>query len=538
MTTLPVDTLHHLSETDDASVRAFLRTIPYRAVWVSDPATEDPIAADVLDTLCQDGRRVSATDLAALNATIRAAERPVEHVLSIAHDTHTHAVCVRSLPITVDGQRRILMACRDISLEARLEDALKDARRRVQQLEYGQTIDADEAVQLALADTLTGLPNRRAFDAEMRAACTTGNAALCLMDVDRFKMVNDSLGHTVGDQLLKAIASNLQIHTRGKDFVSRLAGDEFAIVFHDISTKAGALEAVERILSTFRTRIDLGEVDLQVSLSAGVTAIARGSDPDTVFRAADVSLHTAKLERRAPLTAHAIEGATLEEHDALRRVKAVLSGGPLPLSVEPLVDAAGAPVAWRARFGDTVDIERLFATAHKFGLTTELTTKIAARALRAHTAGGRLQIPLPAMALFAPGAANTLLQVAASEGRSSSDVAVEVSTASAQTPEMVATTTALRLAGVGVVLTGWTLGLGDYDCLASGRFDAALIDAAALGDGMLDGPAADAVTAGVRLAGTCGLTIHAINAADAKSLHACGITGVIGPIATARTVAA
>jgi len=155
----------------------------------------------------------------------------------------------------------------------------------------------------AMHDSLTGLPNRAvlvdSLEKAIDAARTNGSqVGLMLMDLDRFKEVNDTFGHHFGDVLLKQVAFRLQNQRRGDDVVARLGGDEFAIVLPVIAdTQAAALTA-RRILNTLEQRFVIEAQVLEVGASIGIALYPEhGTDARTLLRRADVAMYTAKQKQ-------------------------------------------------------------------------------------------------------------------------------------------------------------------------------------------------------------------------------------------------
>ncbi|MBB5874023.1 diguanylate cyclase (GGDEF)-like protein/PAS domain S-box-containing protein [Allocatelliglobosispora scoriae] len=162
----------------------------------------------------------------------------------------------------------------------------------------------------ATHDYLTGLANRALLDARMRDTLrhddTGGRLAVLIIDLDRFKAVNDRLGHHVGDQLLVIVGDRLRECVRVRDTVARLGGDEFAILLTDTST-AGAQATATRILAALATPVRVGDHELEVRASIGiaVTCTPEQSDAgqpadrstdqvDELLRAADAAMYQAK----------------------------------------------------------------------------------------------------------------------------------------------------------------------------------------------------------------------------------------------------
>lgn len=157
--------------------------------------------------------------------------------------------------------------------------------------------------QLAFYDALTGLPNRSLLHvrAEQAIAGATRNGdalAVLFIDLDRFKQVNDSLGHPAGDDLLRQIAWRLQGLVSGSDIVGRLAGDEFVVVLTGCDAR-GAADMVERIQHALRVPVPLGEIGVMPSASIGISLFPdNGDDIDLLLRRADMAMYQAKTAGR------------------------------------------------------------------------------------------------------------------------------------------------------------------------------------------------------------------------------------------------
>jgi diguanylate cyclase (GGDEF)-like protein len=158
---------------------------------------------------------------------------------------------------------------------------------------------------LAYHDTLTGLPNRQLFldrlgQAMASAARNGRRLAVFYIDLDRFKIVNDSLGHTIGDLLLRQVADRFRAVIRAQDTVSRLSGDEFAVVLTEISSFEHAEFVAHKLLNIVRQPFALDGHEVQISCSIGAVAYPDHSDrQDVLLRMADDALSAAKRARNA-----------------------------------------------------------------------------------------------------------------------------------------------------------------------------------------------------------------------------------------------
>nr|MDQ3398419.1 diguanylate cyclase [Deinococcota bacterium] len=192
----------------------------------------------------------------------------------------------------LDGSYRWMLmrgaASRDVSGRAvRMAGSLTDLTRR------------------GVFDPLTGLPNRLLLQEHLDAALTLARAesnrlsAVLFMDIDRFKLVNDSLGHHVGDLLIIEVAKRLQGAIRPCDTVARLGGDEFVVLLDDLGSKADLERTVQRISGTVTTMLTLAGHQLNISISIGVIAdLGAYTSVDDALRDADNAMYHAKATKR------------------------------------------------------------------------------------------------------------------------------------------------------------------------------------------------------------------------------------------------
>ncbi|MCJ2087194.1 diguanylate cyclase [Methylobacterium sp. E-005] len=161
-----------------------------------------------------------------------------------------------------------------------------------------------KVAHMASHDALTGLANRILFHERLERRLIKlerdGRAfALLYLDLDRFKLVNDTLGHAAGDALLREVAHRMREVLRSWDVIARLGGDEFAILLDRAHDEQAAAGVAERLLATMAAPVHLAGQSIQVSLSIGLAiAPLHGRDADTLLACADVALYRAKLEGR------------------------------------------------------------------------------------------------------------------------------------------------------------------------------------------------------------------------------------------------
>jgi len=157
---------------------------------------------------------------------------------------------------------------------------------------------------LAENDSLTGLANRYYFDEALRTAIPRANRlndqlALLFLDLDNFKIINDSMGHDAGDQLLKEVADRLLHVVRNGDVVCRLGGDEFAILAHNFDSQEPVVQLAERILEELRRPIIIKNSEQFISASIGVATYPdAGSTAGDMLKAADLAMYRAKRDGR------------------------------------------------------------------------------------------------------------------------------------------------------------------------------------------------------------------------------------------------
>jgi diguanylate cyclase (GGDEF)-like protein len=147
-------------------------------------------------------------------------------------------------------------------------------------------------------DHLTDLPNQASFYEHLgralaRAKRQSGKVALLYLDLDNFKLVNDSLGHQTGDRVLVAVAEHLKGCLRGADTVARLGGDEFAVLLEDVADESEAVGFAKRFLRQLRAPLDLREYQLYATASIGI-AIGSEETPEELVRAADLAMYRVK----------------------------------------------------------------------------------------------------------------------------------------------------------------------------------------------------------------------------------------------------
>jgi len=211
---------------------------------------------------------------------------------------------------------------------------------------------AAEAAFLARHDALTGLSNRADFSARLASAIETGRAdgrrlAICCVDLDLFKGVNDTYGHPTGDRLLRMVAQRLRDALGEGDFAARIGGDEFAVVL-DAAAAPDAIDATAtRMIETLSLPYAIDGIEVTIGASVGVALFpADGASADELIKNADLALYQAKSEgrRRHRYFQKDLQRAALERRELEADLRGALAERQLEVHYQPLVDISGRRV--------------------------------------------------------------------------------------------------------------------------------------------------------------------------------------------------
>ena len=162
----------------------------------------------------------------------------------------------------------------------------------------------DTIKQLAYYDTVTGLPNRSLLNDRIQMALAYARRdkqkiAIMMLDLDRFKDINDTLGHSLGDQLLRSVGNRLKNLLRGRDTVSRIGGDEFVILLPNIARDEDTIVVAEKIMKAFKRPFMLDKGEYCITTSIGIVIYPKhGEDVETLIKNADAAMYRAKEEGR------------------------------------------------------------------------------------------------------------------------------------------------------------------------------------------------------------------------------------------------
>jgi diguanylate cyclase (GGDEF)-like protein/PAS domain S-box-containing protein len=377
--------------------------------------------------------------------------------------------------------------------------------------------------QHAHQDALTGLPNRvlladRLEQALARARWTKRHVAVLLLDVDRFKAVNDNYGHDVGDLLLRGVAQRLTGCVRDGDTVARLGGDEFAVILNDVASRDDVAQLAHKIFDSMRDAFTVGGRELSVTASIGVSLYPGDGDTGPLLlKRADAALYRAKAGGRNGYqfyTEH--EAKTLKKRGVEAQLKRALERDEFLLAYQPQVDLSSgairgmeALVRWRRPSGQIVAPLEFIPLLEETGMIVEVGEWVlrnacqAMRALRdAGEAPGRIAVNISLREIRQAGFAGRVEQALDESDLAPELLELELSEAvlGEDVRSTVATLEALHALGVRLAVDGFGAGYSSIHYLRRLPFDALKIDRSFVREVPADGEDAAIVKAIISVA--------------------------------------
>lgn len=248
--------------------------------------------------------------------------------------------------------------------------------------------DSEQLIKhMAYYDPLTDLPNRSLFSERLDQALINGQRhktqiALMYLDLDRFKNINDTLGHLVGDKLLQHVSQRLKKTLRATDTVARLGGDEFAIIIPDFTNSYAVHDCAKKIIRQFQEPIEFDELSLHVGCSIGVSLYPKDAETsEQLIRNADMAMYQAKNNGRnhyffftSHVDEHLNETVKLENdlHHCITRKELFLVYQPIISNTEKKITAFEALIRWQHPELGLIPPDKFIGIAEDTGLIDEI----------------------------------------------------------------------------------------------------------------------------------------------------------------------
>jgi diguanylate cyclase (GGDEF)-like protein/PAS domain S-box-containing protein len=351
------------------------------------------------------------------------------------------------------------------------------------------------AEHAASHDSLTDLPNRALFrqrlDGKLAAArAGGGGVALLCLDIDRFKTVNDTLGHPVGDALLKEAARRMAACLRREDTLARLGGDEFAVLQAGDADPARTRALAERLVEAVSQPFLVDGRTVAVSLSAGIALAPRdGAEPDLLFKNADLALYRAKMAGRNTFRFYepAMDAAQQARQALELDLRQALGRGEFELHYQPQMDLATsringceALVRWRHPSRGMISPADFVPLAEETKLIVPLGEWVLREACREAAAWAepmRISVNVSAVQFRQPGLVQTVLAALAASGLDPGRLELEITeTVLIHEGEALKTLHQLRSIGVRIALDDFGTGYSSLSYLRRFPFDKIKID--------------------------------------------------------------
>jgi diguanylate cyclase (GGDEF)-like protein len=294
----------------------------------------------------------------------------------------------------VEEAHRMLQRSLDVTLVRMCESFEEERKRAHEELTRRQ----EELAFLATHDDLTGLPNRtlirdRIEQMLVRGALSQTPVAALFIDIDNFKSINDTLGHSVGDELLCAVAARLDSAVRGTDGLGRLGGDEFVVIAEGVSVGAGPELIAERLLDALKEPFRLGTAEktqVFVTASIGIASSARAS-ADELLRHADIAMYRAKWDgkNRYVVFESGMEDAVQRRMELEMELKQAIANDEFFLVYQPTFDLVNMTpsgveclIRWLSPTRGTVQPDDFIPVLEETGMITSVGAWVLANACR------------------------------------------------------------------------------------------------------------------------------------------------------------
>lgn len=355
-----------------------------------------------------------------------------------------------------------------------------------------------EAIVAATTDFLTGLPNRRAFVAALEGQILDGSNAepfaVAVLDLDRFKSVNDTLGHGAGDKMLQEVAARLLRATAASGLVARLGGDEFGVLLPDIGCSSDALAIGSRILTEVNRPLSIGGREFAVSACCGFGIARFGKDktPSRIMADADLALYQAKGNSTGGVAVFELrmEAPRRRRVQIEQALRAPGMADRLHVVFQPIVDLRSGRILAHEALARWTDLElgpvspaEFVPIAEQLNLIDDINNHLMTEAFgkaRAWPSDIRLSFNLSGVQLCSPGSAKIIIEALRASGLSPDRLQVEVT----ETALLIdlerarENLTELKQSGVTIALDDFGAGFASIGYLRELRFDQIKLDGA------------------------------------------------------------